>query len=105
MPVAEVEHQESARFRESVAAIRLTQQALIHLTVLAGEAERSEKQAALAAKLHGHQDATAEHSVLRSPASAGHARADTAVLPVLENVSETCLRWLFEEHCWCLGTP
>ena len=97
-----MEHLEAAEFPGSVAAIRLTQQALVHFKVPGREAERPEE---LAGRLNENPDAAQEYCVLRSQAQAGHTLAHKAVPPVQGTVSEICLRWMFEEHCRCLGTP
>ncbi len=120
MPVAVVESQGLAGFQGSVATIRLTQEALAHLKALSLEAEwfrtavaaetecpeaaRPDKLAALAELLNDLADAAQEHSVVRPLTVAVDTRARKAVPPVQGTVSETCLRWMFEEHCLCLGT-
>jgi len=117
-PVVVVEQQGLAGFQGSVAAIRLTQETLAHLKALGREAEcfrtavaaetafpeaaRPDKLAALAESLNDHADAAQEHSVLRPLASAVDTMARKAVPPVQGTELETCLRWMFEEHCLCL---
>jgi len=103
MPVAVVEQQGWAGFQGSVAAIRLTQEVVAHSKALGREAECF-RTAALAESLNDHAEAAQEHSVLRPPALAVETMARKAVPPAQETVLETCLRWMFEEHCLCLGT-
>jgi hypothetical protein len=120
MPVALVEQQGVAGFQESVAAIRLTQQAPVHLKALdreaeyfrtaavgetaSSQAECPDKPPALIESLNDHADAAQEHSVVLPLALAGDMLVRRAELPVQGTVSETCLRWMFEEHCPCPGT-
>ena len=100
-----MEHRGLVEFQGSVAAIRSTLQALAHLTALDREAERQDKQAALAVRLTDDADAPQEQSVLRSLASAEDTLAQKAAPPAQGTVLAICLRWKFEEHCLCLGTP
>ncbi len=119
-PVAPVEQQGLAVFQGSVAAIRLTQEALAHLKELGREAEcfqtavaagtacpeavRADKLAALAESLNDYADAVAEHIVLRPLALAADTLARKAVPPVQGTGSPTYQHCLFEEHCQCRDT-
>ena len=118
--VALVEQQGLAGFQGSVAAIRLTQEALANLKALGREAEcfqtavvaetafpeaaRPDKLAALAESLNDRADAGAEHIVLRPLALAADTLARKAVPPVQGTGSATYQHCLFEEHCQCRDT-
>jgi hypothetical protein len=104
MPAAVVEQQGSAELQGSVAAIRLTRQNPAHLTALGHEAECPDKLAAPTESLNDHADAGQEHRVLLLLALAVEMLVRKPELRVQGTAAATCLRWMFEEHCPCLGT-